>query len=340
MAKAPPAIELYYTNWVESTDVLSDKAYRVYLRLLIYQFQNGHIPKKPVQRMNLCHIRDLGEWQQVWDEIHEKFQPIESGLICDYVGDSPDEIVLVNPVMHEQREARLPGYKTSAKAKANRINGNKGGRPRKDRLPNLNPNETQTKPTDNPNETQTEPKKTHRGEKGEGKREDNTPLKEGNSSLEASARDDRDLAAKRPDRQTTRPPKPTEPAPPANEHEFVWTSTINRRSTKLRIADAHDTPAFRDALAAFCRIHEYESGKAASPDRLQIIISELATRCPDVKSATEALARSVTQTAKPWQVFFNELPARAPWAKFGAQEPDEPHSLPKYADLVAAGVIR
>ena len=149
MAKAPPSFDFFYTNWLEGTDILSDRAYRCYLRLLIYQWTNGHIPETGAQRRRLCSIGSEEEWQVVWSEIGPKFTPIAAGDICDFVGSTPETQVFVNQRMHELRESSLPGYQN--RVEANRANGRKGGRPKTSQIkPKRNPvgfeNETQTKP--------------------------------------------------------------------------------------------------------------------------------------------------------------------------------------------------
>lgn len=163
MAKAPPSFDFYYTNWLEGTDILSDRAYRCYLRLLIYQWTNGHIPETGAQRRRLCSIGSEEDWQVVWNEIGPKFTPIAAGDICDFVGSTPETQVLVNARMHELRETKLPGY--LHQKEVNRANGRKGGRPKK-ASENRNANRIGFD-----SESETKAKRNRNGEKGEGIRE-------------------------------------------------------------------------------------------------------------------------------------------------------------------------
>jgi hypothetical protein len=84
-------------------------------------------------------------WEQIWKELKPKWKPRLAQDLCDYDPDdheSPDEVVLVNEKLHEQREAEVPKYQ--AIIARNRENGAKGGRP--PRNPNKTQTGTQTKP--------------------------------------------------------------------------------------------------------------------------------------------------------------------------------------------------
>ena len=126
MAKSPPSFDFYPTNWIEGTDLLSDFAYRVYMRLLCYQWSAGYLPPTP-QMMNLSRVRTIEEWNSVWSEISCKFILVESANVCDYA-DVDEARVLVNERLHNQRNEQLPKYQKAVRQA--RINGKKGGRPR------------------------------------------------------------------------------------------------------------------------------------------------------------------------------------------------------------------
>jgi len=143
MAKSPPSFPLYYTNWIEGTDELSDTAYRCYLRLLIRQWTHGCIPETKLLKMNICKITELGYWESIWDEISHKFVTVDCQDIFEYDGRKVDGFVLVNPRMHTMREKEVPKYR--AVIAAAQKNGRLGGRPKKKprRNPVGTPEETQ-----------------------------------------------------------------------------------------------------------------------------------------------------------------------------------------------------
>jgi len=77
MAKSPPSFELYYNDWIGGTYHLSHKARDCYLSLLIYQWQNSSIPDEKMLLMNVCRITDQGDWDLIWREISDKFEPLD-----------------------------------------------------------------------------------------------------------------------------------------------------------------------------------------------------------------------------------------------------------------------
>lgn len=145
MAKAPPSFDFYYNDWLGGTAAFSNVEYACYHRLLIYQWQNGHIPVKKVQRMNLCQIIDVGQWDGIWETISEKFESVYGADVVDWNG-NPETQLFVNMRMHKDRNDKLPKY--HLRVSTAKKNGKKGGRPTK---PKRNPEETQigtqTKPS-------------------------------------------------------------------------------------------------------------------------------------------------------------------------------------------------
>lgn len=144
MAKAPPSIDFYFNDWIGGTHHLSNVEYACYHKLLIYQWQNGHIPLKTIHRMNLCGIVDTGQWEGIWSSISEKFSPVRGEEIIEWTGD-PEQVVFVQMRMHEDRNSAIPKWRV--RKQVNQENGRRGGRPKK---PKQNPfgfeNETETKP--------------------------------------------------------------------------------------------------------------------------------------------------------------------------------------------------
>ena len=122
MAKAPPSFDFYYNDWIGGTKHLSHVARSCYLDLLMFQFQNGAIPERKLAMMQLCGITDQGQWDSIWDEIKDKFEPI-------------DDARRGNVKMDETREKAIRRWE------ANRVNG---------RRPKRKPDGSQTEATAKP----------------------------------------------------------------------------------------------------------------------------------------------------------------------------------------------
>lgn len=142
MAKAPPSFDFFMNDWLGGVQHLSPADERHYLRLLIWQWNNGYLPDLKA-RMAVCGIHDVVKWERVWLAISDKFQPVDATEICDYSGEPTT--VLVNPKLHEMRQQAVPAYQK--RVQRNRQNGGKGGRPRK---PGKNPVGSPEKPKRNP----------------------------------------------------------------------------------------------------------------------------------------------------------------------------------------------
>lgn len=80
MAKAPPSFDFYYNDWLGGTYHMSHVARSCYLDLLIYQWQNGSIPDRKLELMDICRISDQGTWDNIWCVIARKFEPISGNL--------------------------------------------------------------------------------------------------------------------------------------------------------------------------------------------------------------------------------------------------------------------
>lgn len=170
MAKAPPSFPLFYTNWIEGTDILSDLAYRCYMRLIVYQWVNGFLPESELARMNVCKIREKSQWDHVWQELKPKFAPVDIETIADWEPDGTPRKVWVSRTQHEIRQREVPKYQRVVSR--NRKNGRRGGKPK---------SEPSRNPTGNPNETH-----SGKGERGKGK----DLLKERRSSFRAPSVDE------------------------------------------------------------------------------------------------------------------------------------------------------
>ena len=125
MAKAPPSFDFFYNDWMGGTYHLSHVARACYLDLIIYQFQNGQIPDRKLAMMNVCRVADQGQWDAIWLEIADKFEPL-------------DDTRRGNQKIDEVRQKSIKRWR------ANKENGSKGGRPRKN--PSVSVGLTQTKP--------------------------------------------------------------------------------------------------------------------------------------------------------------------------------------------------
>lgn len=124
MKKAPPSFDFFFNDWLGGTSHMSAIEERAYLRLIIYQWQNGHIPVTDRQRMRVAMCTEA-EWIDAWETLREKFIEIDAKKIvnCDTSG-----TVLVNQKCHQKREEAIPIYHERV-ARAVK-NGKKGGRPR------------------------------------------------------------------------------------------------------------------------------------------------------------------------------------------------------------------
>ena len=124
MPKAPPSIDWYYNDWVGGTSHLSNVEYACYHKLLMFQWQNGHIPADPAVRAVLCDVEPEA-WEAVWKHIQDKFASKESAEIA----------VLVNPRMDADRDEAIASWKprkvlSDARRKAGRKGGIQSGRTR------------------------------------------------------------------------------------------------------------------------------------------------------------------------------------------------------------------
>lgn len=120
---ANPIFPLYYNDIDRSTRDWTDEEFGCYMRLLMHQWAQGHIPKE-TQRL----ARIAPSVTQNWPLLKPKFAETETGL--------------QNLRLEEIREGRLSFLKKQAD------NGKRGGRPSE---------KTQNKPKTNPN---TNPKKS------------------------------------------------------------------------------------------------------------------------------------------------------------------------------------
>ena len=133
MAKAPPSFDFYLNDWHGGTKHLPMFDRACYFELLLYQWQNGHIPEDPQVRQHLCGCSD-DIWRAVWNRIKDKFSPKEL----------PDgKTVLVNPRMDIDRDEAIASWKpkkdvSEARRRAGRKGGIQSGRSRRGDLTPLN----------------------------------------------------------------------------------------------------------------------------------------------------------------------------------------------------------
>ncbi len=105
-------------KWISGTYYLSHTAQACYLRLLLYQFEHGHIPVTKTERMEVCGITDVCQWDAIWGRLEPKFQPLET----------EDGIAFANPTMAEERDRALRTYTQRVEA------SRKGGAKTRDNL--------------------------------------------------------------------------------------------------------------------------------------------------------------------------------------------------------------
>lgn len=131
MAKAPPSFDFYPNDWIGGVQDLSWECERHYLRLICYQWFNGHIPLTKLGQMNVCGITDVGKWDQVWNELRHKFEPF----------DGPNGTVyFAQPRMDKDRERAIGRWKpikesdseTESRRAAGRLGGIKSGESRRE----------------------------------------------------------------------------------------------------------------------------------------------------------------------------------------------------------------
>lgn len=123
-------LPLFYKRFMSSTQHWTDEEVGAYLRLLIYQWDNGTLP---TEFSRLTRIADSAE--RHWPLLSKKFPEGK------------------NKVMEDIREERVKFVERQ------RLNGARGGRPRKQELetqnePKENPTLSKNEPKENPNETQ------------------------------------------------------------------------------------------------------------------------------------------------------------------------------------------
>jgi len=118
MPKAPPSFDFYPNDWIGGTRHLTLVERACYLELLMHQWQNGHIPIDPVQRMHLCGVPECS-WRTIWDRIKDKFEPKE-------LDDA--SVVFVNHRMDVDRDEAIASWKPRKEVSdARRRAGRKGG---------------------------------------------------------------------------------------------------------------------------------------------------------------------------------------------------------------------
>jgi hypothetical protein len=130
MSKAPPSFDFFPSDFLAGTMTLTHTELSCYIRLLCYQWDNGHIPPAEIERMNICNIADQGHWRAIWERIRIKFKAVSYGDICTCDSDlfNLEMLVFVNPRMHEMREKQIPRWFRNREIY--RENGAKGGRPK------------------------------------------------------------------------------------------------------------------------------------------------------------------------------------------------------------------
>lgn len=118
---APPSFDVYPDRYLGNTQLFDIEHHGAFWLLMLYQWQNGSIPKSVSDLMKICRVHDRVQWDSVWSLVSDKF--VESP--------DPDESDsrLVNPKMYADRLKAVEKYQ-NAVARA-RANGAKGGRPPK-----------------------------------------------------------------------------------------------------------------------------------------------------------------------------------------------------------------
>ena len=124
MAKAPPSFDFYFNDWIGGVQDLGAEDERHYLRLLIYQWQNGFLPKSKIGQMNVCGVSDLGLWDAIWGRIAHKFVEIADK-------DAENGTILVQDRMYRDRPYAVAKWlKNIELREIRRAAGLKGGRPK------------------------------------------------------------------------------------------------------------------------------------------------------------------------------------------------------------------
>jgi len=116
MAKGDYYFPLFYKRLLASTIGWTDEEFGIYIRLLIYQFDNGSIPE------------DLKELKRISPKIKKNWNRISKKFIKKNEGE------LINLVMDEIRKD------IEYKKEINQLHGKKGGRPKTKRLSESEPN--------------------------------------------------------------------------------------------------------------------------------------------------------------------------------------------------------
>lgn len=122
MAKAPPSFDFFFNDWKAGTAHLTHVERACYLDLLIFQWQNGHIPRRKQSMMALCGIHDQGQWDSIWEAIRDKFELVQ-------VGEQEADTAYANPRMLHDRETAVEKYQQMVAR--NRENGRKNGSPKR-----------------------------------------------------------------------------------------------------------------------------------------------------------------------------------------------------------------
>lgn len=125
-----PAFQFYAQDFLTGVMYLTNEEIGMYIKMLAKQWTDEKIPKKRLGLLVGC------EWDSMSDELREKFK--DQG---DYI---------VNTRLELERDKKISFVKKQSE------NGSKGGRPRKDKKPKLNPNETQQQSQKKPLEDEDE----------------------------------------------------------------------------------------------------------------------------------------------------------------------------------------
>ena len=106
--RVPRSLTWYPDDWWGGTLTMSHVEKSCYFDLLMYQWQNGHMPVTDEERMQLMKLPECS-YKVVWARLLKKMSVVYGADVLDWNGD-PEQRIIVQKRMHRDRNKALITY--------------------------------------------------------------------------------------------------------------------------------------------------------------------------------------------------------------------------------------